>query len=101
MSPFTTGLMLFQAVAFLNEYEIVIYKSNDFLSLAIYIVLWHVKIIKVDGFVKSPTSALRCIPRHCDVLYVRLIPRNLRALNLELFTLPSKSDFLRDRQGYV
>jgi len=49
-----------------------------------------------DGFVKSPTSALRCIPRHCDVLYVRLIPRNLRALNLELFTLPSKYDFLRD-----
>jgi hypothetical protein len=24
----------------------------------------------------------------------------LRALNLELFTLPSKSDFLRDRQLY-
>ena len=50
-----------------------------------------------DGYIKSPTSALRCIPRHCDVLYVRLIPRNLRALNLKLFTLPSKSDFLRDR----
>jgi len=51
-----------------------------------------------DGFVKSPTSALHCIHRHCDVLYVRLIPQNLRALNLELFTLPSKSDFLQDRQ---
>jgi hypothetical protein len=22
---------------------------------------------KMDGFVKSPTSGLRCIPRHCDV----------------------------------
>jgi len=50
-------------------------------------------VCKLDGFVKSPTSALRCIPRHYDVLSVRLIPRNLRALNLELFTLPSKSDF--------
>ena len=49
--------------------------------------------LKIDGFVKSPTSTLRCIPCHCYVLYVRLIPRNLRALNLELFTLPSKSDF--------
>jgi hypothetical protein len=52
---------------------------------------------KLDGFGKSPTSALRRISRHCDVLSVRLIPRNLRALNLELFTLPSKSDFLRHR----
>ena len=25
------------------------------------------EIIKVDGFEKSPISALRCIPRHCDV----------------------------------
>ena len=56
---------------------------------------------KLDGFVKSPTSALRCISRQCDVLYVRLIPRNLRALNLELFTLPSKSDFLQDCQGCI
>jgi len=38
-------MLLFQALPFLNEYEIVIYKSNDFLSLAIYIMLWHVKII--------------------------------------------------------
>ncbi len=36
--------MLSQALAFFNEYEIVIYKSNDFLSLAIYITLWHVKL---------------------------------------------------------
>ena len=51
-----------------------------------------------DGFVKSPTSALRCILRHCSVLKVRLIPQDLRALNLELFTLPSNFDFLRDHQ---
>ena len=49
----------------------------------------------VDGFVKSPTSALRCILRHCRVLYVPLIPQDLRALNLELFTLPWDFDFLR------
>jgi len=36
---------LSQAVASLNEYEIVINKSNDFLSLAICIMLWHVKLI--------------------------------------------------------
>jgi len=62
--------ILSQALAFYHEYEIVIYKSNDFLSLAIYITLWHVKLTrcKYDGFVKSPTSALRCIPRYCNVL---------------------------------
>jgi len=53
----------------------------------------------LDGFVKSPTSVLRCIFRHCGVPYVRLIPQDLRALNLELFTLPSESDFLRDRHA--
>ncbi len=36
--------ILSQALAFYHEYEIVIYKSNDFLSLAIYITLWHVKL---------------------------------------------------------
>jgi hypothetical protein len=41
---------------------------------------------------------LRCILRHCDVLSVRLIPQDLRALNLELFTLPSGFDFLRKDQ---
>ncbi len=52
----------------------------------------------VDGFVKSPTSVLRCILRHCSVRKVRLVPQDLRALNLELFALPSKSHFLRDHQ---
>jgi hypothetical protein len=51
-----------------------------------------------DGFAKSPTSVLRCILRHCDVRKVSLIPQNLRALNLELFALPSKWDFVRDHQ---
>ena len=27
-----------------------------------------ISLSKVDGFVKSPTSALRCILRHCSVL---------------------------------
>jgi len=49
-----------------------------------------------DGFVKSPISALRCISRNFTYSYVRCIPRNLRRLDLELFSLPSKIDFLRD-----
>jgi hypothetical protein len=56
--------------------------------------------LKHDDFVKSPTSVLRCLLRHCDVLSVRLIPRDLRALNLELFTVPSSLDFLRDHQTW-
>jgi len=31
--------------------------------------IWHQ--FNLDGFVKSPTFASRCIHRHCDVLYVR------------------------------
>jgi len=43
-----------------------------------------------DGFVKSPSAALRCILRHCGVpKKVRLIPQDLRALHMELFTKPS------------
>jgi len=45
--------------------------------------------MKIDDFVKSPTSALRYILRHCSVLHVRLIPQDLRALNLDLFAKPS------------
>jgi len=45
--------------------------------------------IKLDGFVKRPTAALRFIFRHCGVLFVRLIPQDSQALHLELFTLPS------------
>jgi hypothetical protein len=43
----------------------------------------------LDGFVKSPSAAFRFMFRHCDVLKVRLIPKHLRALHLELFTVPS------------
>jgi hypothetical protein len=59
-----------------------------------------------DGFVKSPSAALRFIPallnsryarrrsrfnrvNHCDVLQVRLISQDSPALHLELFTVPS------------
>jgi len=57
---------------------------------------------KCDGFVKSPSAvrhahgpeqsrraALRFIFSHCGVLVVRLIPKDSRALHLELFTVPS------------
>jgi len=47
--------------------------------------------MKFDGFVKSPTSALRGILRFFKVRKVRIITQDLRALNLELFSLPSKS----------
>ena len=42
-----------------------------------------------DEFEKSSTSALRFILRHSDVLIVRLIPQDSRALNLKLFSNPS------------
>jgi hypothetical protein len=45
--------------------------------------------INDDGFAKSPSAALRFIFRRCDVPKVRLTPQDLRALHLELFTLPS------------
>jgi len=37
-------------------------------------------IIIFDGFVKSPTSALRCILRFFKVRKVRIITQDLRAL---------------------
>jgi hypothetical protein len=49
----------------------------------------------LDGFVKSPNSLLRCILRFFMVRYVQIITQDLRALNLELFSLPSEIDFLR------
>src|SRR6056297_1574671 len=54
-------------------------------------------------FPGSPISALRCIPRNFTYSYVRCIPRDLRRprilKGLELFALPSQSDFLRMHQG--
>jgi hypothetical protein len=56
----------------------------------------------IDGFVKSPDAALRCIlPRPSPggrliaaYAEVRLIPQDLRALPAELFTKPSVAIFL-------
>ena len=48
-----------------------------------------------DGFVKNPNFLLRCIPRCFSVRQVLIIARDLRASNLEFFSLPSRSDFLR------
>jgi hypothetical protein len=48
----------------------------------------HLKMIlkkKNNVFVKSPTSALRCILRHCGGLKACLVPQNLHALNLKRF----------------
>ena len=47
-----------------------------------------------DGFVKSPNSALRYTLRCFMVRKVQIITQDLRALNLNFYTLPSKSDFL-------
>jgi len=52
-----------------------------------------------DGFVKSPSAALRfdfVIAAH---LLVRLIPQSSRALHLELFTEPSLFDRTIWEQG--
>jgi len=43
-------------------------------------------------------AGLRFILSHCGVWQVRFIPSDLRALHLELFTLLSFFDFLRDHQ---
>jgi hypothetical protein len=48
-----------------------------------------------DGFVKSPTSALCCISQSFNVQKVRLMITKFACLEFELFTKPSKSDFLR------
>jgi hypothetical protein len=45
--------------------------------------------VKVDGFVKSPSAALRCNFVVAAHQKVRLTPQFLRALHLELFTKPS------------
>jgi len=60
----------------------------------------------VDGFVKSPNSLLRYILRFFKVRQVRIITQDLRALPIfirlvELFSLPSESDFLRFHQWLI
>jgi hypothetical protein len=54
--------------------------------------------LKLDGFVKSPISALRFIPRHCGVPEVRLIPRDSQALISNILRSRLKLYFLRDHQ---
>jgi hypothetical protein len=45
--------------------------------------------VKIDGFVKSPSAALRFNLVVAAHLEVRLTPQFLRAWHLELFTKPS------------
>ena len=52
----------------------------------------------MDGLVKSPYAALRCILRHCGVQEVRLIPQYLRALPMNFLRNRLISDFLRVSQ---
>jgi len=48
-----------------------------------------------DGLVKTPTSALCCISQSFNVRKVHLMITKFARLEFELFTKPSKSDFLR------
>jgi hypothetical protein len=57
-------------------------------------IIWAAVIF--DGLIKSPTSALCCISQSFNVLKVRLMITKFTRLEFELFTKPSKSDFLRD-----
>ena len=56
-------------------------------------------IFKIDGLVKSPTPALCYISQSFNVRSVRLIITKFARLEFELFTRPSKSDFLRIHQN--
>jgi len=47
--------------------------------------MFDIILFNPDGFVKSPTSALRCILRFFKVRKVRIITQDLRALNLNFF----------------
>ena len=44
---------------------------------------------------KNPDTALRCIPRHCGVRQVRLVPRDLQALISGFLRSRPKLDFLQ------
>jgi hypothetical protein len=57
---------------------------------------------KVEGLkALSKAEGLRCAVSLVITAYfsVRFIPQDLRALHLDLFSLPSDSDFLRNHQG--
>jgi hypothetical protein len=51
-----------------------------------------VKTYQNDGFVKSPSAALRFNFVVAAYLYVRFTPQFLRAWHLELFTKPSTGE---------
>jgi hypothetical protein len=65
------------------------------LGLSFWEILLSSHALNIDGFAKSPNPLLRCIPRCFSVRKVRIIARDLRASHLKLFSLPSKSNFLR------
>ncbi|MCX5881986.1 MAG: hypothetical protein NTU74_09380, partial [Deltaproteobacteria bacterium] len=50
-------------------------------------------VMAIDGFVKSPISALSFILRYCGVLTCTPHSSGFARLDLELFTLPSQFDF--------
>ena len=53
---------------------------------------------KLDGPVKSPTPALRCRPQSFNGRWLPLMTPKFARLEFELFTRPSKFDFLRRHQ---
>jgi hypothetical protein len=57
--------------------------------------------VNIDGFVKSPASALCCISQSFNVRKVRLMITKFARLKFELFTKPSKSGFLRVHQHWL
>ncbi|OGP59648.1 MAG: hypothetical protein A2V65_02395 [Deltaproteobacteria bacterium RBG_13_49_15] len=85
-----------------------------FFSKMILLINAIISCINYDGFVKSPPAALRCIPCPVECRFaallrriqqgkslrrtsqVRLIPQDLRALHLKLFSLPSQFRFFMD-----
>ena len=58
-----------------------------------HIIRHQVFSLNINGFVKSPTSALCCISQSFNVRKVRLMITKFARLEFELFTKPSKSDF--------
>jgi len=52
-------------------YDFIRFSKATYLGITLYFPLTidydKYKNFKFDGFVKSPISVLRCIPRHCDV----------------------------------
>jgi hypothetical protein len=58
--------------------------------------VWTRENLETDGFVKSPSAALRFNFVVAAYLLVRFTPQFLRAWHLELFTQPSFGQLLQD-----